>query len=418
MLRRLALAITVWVVAASCTASARDPQPPLDDRTIRALDHLLADPLVLDVATIARTRDKRVAWILVDVLRFHQGQTHGPTLARSLSALTGVPIEPFEGSWVRYADHLLAQDVPAPPGYLKWKRKMFVGFHEGWTPFFDGEAAVDWRYVTWGGVLRDGIQSLNDPPVTPAPGGAWLPDDEIVFGLEVGGEQRAYPRRVLEAHEVANDTLGSRRVGLTYCTLCGSAIAYRLDADPRSRPIELRTTGLLNRSNKLMYDAVSESMFEQFNGRAVSGPLRRAGVRLEALPIMTTTWSEWRRANPKTTVLAEEIGGRTYLADQLGDRDKNGPIFPVGRIDPRLDAQTVVLGVAGGHGPAVAFPVSEAKASLKRSERVALAGVVVELEDGSLVARVSGDRASRTHQAFWFAWSQFNPGTLLWRDES
>ena len=100
-----------------------------------------------------------------------------------------------------------------------------------------------------------------------------------MFGVEVDGEARAYPKNIMEVHEVVNDTLGGHRLGIPYCTLCGSAQAYLTDNLPNGleQPV-LRTSGLLTRSNKVMYDLNTFSVFNTFTGRAVSGPFREQGV--------------------------------------------------------------------------------------------------------------------------------------------
>lgn len=383
------------------------------------LDEILSDPLLLskgDIGRVGRSGDLRAAWPLADLLRFHQGQVKGPDILRALGTLTGVRYEAGGAvvPWVGYTNLLLRDDVPAPPGYFEWKRALYVGVHDPWAPFFDPQASLDWREVSWGGVLRDGIRALTDPPVVAAPRGAWLPDDDVVFGLVVGDEARAYPRRVMEVHELVNDTLGGRRIAVPYCTLCGAAIPYFTDDVPGTvEPLELRTTGLLRRSNKLMYDVQTESLFDQFGGRAVSGPLGRAGVVLQRLPITVATWGAWRSAHPGTTVTPEEIGGRAYGPDPLEGRDGDGPIFPVGNIDPRLDPRVVVLGARTPAGVALAFPVDEARRTLRDGEGVELDGVVVRLRSGGLHAFFEG-RELASHEAYWFAWSQFNLNTRIW----
>jgi len=89
--------------------------------------------------------------------------------------------------------------------------------------------------VSWGGVLIDArandapviscrcIPAAVNPEVTGADEADWLKDDDIVFGIGVNGEYRAYPRRIMEVRETVNDTLGDRDLGNPYCTLCGSA---------------------------------------------------------------------------------------------------------------------------------------------------------------------------------------------------
>ncbi len=393
---------------------------PLDGTVARNLDTIFSEVELLfegDIAAAGASGDVRVAWPLVDALRFHQGLTKGPELERALTKLTGLNVAERDVAWVKYTDLLMRSDVLAPPGYLKWKRAMFVGFHERWEPFFDPQGDLDWRDVTWGGVFRDGIKALVDPPVVKARDGAWLPDDDVVFGVDLGGEQRAYPRRVVEVHELVNDTVGGRRVALSYCTLCGSVVANLVEG-VEGRTLELRTSGLLRRSNKLMYDVQTESLFEQFSGKAVTGPMHRAGVTLERTPAVVSTWGEWRRAHPQTMITPEEIDGRSYGPDPLEGRDDAGPIFPVGSIDPRLPAMTEVFGVVTPDGAAVAFPADETLRFLRSREKIEAFGIEVRLSSGGLEAVSLRGRARLTGQrAFWFAWSQFHPRSLIWRPE-
>ena len=154
---------------------------------------------------------------------------------------------------------------------------------------------------------------------------------------------------------MVNDTLGGRDLGIPYCTLCGAAQAYFTDDVPDGveRPI-LRTSGLLSRSNKVMYDLNSKSVFDTFLGTALTGPLAETGVELEQASVLTTTWAEWRDAHPDTTVLAEGLSlGRD--PDFRNNRDADGPIFPVGDVDPRLDVQEDILGVTTPSGNQLAF---------------------------------------------------------------
>lgn len=396
------------------------PGGPLPAGTVELLDAVLADPVAFGRASPVRlgaTGDVRVAWPLVDLLRFHEGSEFtAPLVLEPLAQLTGWRPPPGEVAWVAYADALLQAEVPAPPGYLGWKRQAFDAIDARWAPFFDPAADLDWRHVSWGGVLRDGIVALTDPTVAAAgePAASWLPDDDVVFGVVAGGEARAYPRRVLEVHELVNDTVGGRRVALPYCTLCGTAVAYHLDGTGID---ELRTSGLLLRSNKLMYDPATESLLDQFAGAALTGPLAAAGLTLDPVEVVVARWRDWRAAHPGTTVLAADQGtGRAYTGDFIGDRDAGGPIFPVGDVDERLPAATEVLGAVTADEAAVAFPVAEARAAITAGRPVAAGGVEVVERDGGLVARATAGGAVRFQEARWFAWSQFRPGTVLWRD--
>lgn len=72
--------------------------------------------------------------------------------------------------------------------------------------------------------------------------------------------------------------------------------------------LEFGTSGLLYRSNKLMYDRGTRTLWNQFTGKPAVGELAGSGIELELLPVLVTTWAEWRKAHPDTTVLNIETG--------------------------------------------------------------------------------------------------------------
>jgi len=218
-----------------------------------------------------------------------------------------------------------------------------------------------------------------------------------------------------------NLTLGDRRLGVPYCTLCGAAQAYRTDdavtlGGADQVPV-LRTSGLLSRSNKVMYDLRTQSVFDTFTGAAVSGPLQDQGIVLEETTVLRTTWGEWKAEHPDTTIIAEDGGiGRSYPLDPLQGRDDNGPIFPIGPADDRLPEQELVVGVITADGTPVAFPAAEARAILSVGDEVVAAGLELVADGGGLraVDEETGEPIA-SHEAFWFAWSQFHPDTELWQ---
>lgn len=377
------------------------------------------------VNTLANSGDARLAWVLHDLLRFVNSDS-AADLARAFETLTQAPLppEPFTAM----GDRVLAWNLPAPPGYRNIKRDLFLLIEPRWAPFFDDAGAdIDWRWVGWGGVFIDDrpdatkgqicpggcIPALDQPKVTPASEGGWYPDTATVFGVVINGQARAYPKPIMEVHEMVNDTLGGRRIGMPYCTLCLSAQAYFTDRAPGFKPL-LRTSGLLSRSNKFMYDLSTFSAVDTFTGRAISGPLHKAGVTLPQTTVVTATWGAWKRAHPNTTIVARDGGvGRSYPLNPLGGRDDNGPIFPVGDVDPRLAVHEVVLGVTAPNGQALAFPRAAVQLALKAGETVRLGGVNVRAAGDGLQAFVNKTETP-SHEAFWFAWSQFKAGTWVW----
>ncbi len=383
------------------------------------------DPAVID--RLAEAEDDRLAWLVADGLRFIGRGDEFDALVRAGSALGGQPLN-AQTAWLELNNHLLATDRPAPPGYPEWKRELLTAVDATWDPFFtDPEAEVDWRQVTFGGVLADRrpfgseetcqcIAALDDPPASPADEVDWLNDGDSVIGVVVDGQARAYPLHIMETHELVNDRIGQRRIALAYCTLCGSGQAYLVDELPdRFQPVVLRTSGLLNRSNKIMFDLNSRSMVDTFTGLARTGSWREAGIELPQVTTVTSTWGQWRADHPETTVMAGLNGsGPDYPLDPLGGRDDGGPIFPIGSVDDRLFPQTDIIGVIGPDGTTVAFPALAARDALRDGAKVEAVGVTLVLDGSGMRAVDAGGDELVAHQAFWFAWSQFNPDTALW----
>ena len=377
------------------------------------------------LAEVAGSGDPRLAWIVSDLMRFSNGPDLTAALAEAATGLLGKEI-PTRNAWGVVTDHLIAWDIPAPPDYLEAKRAIFTNLIPGWDRIFV-EGDIDWRMVSWGGVLIDDraydttdercncIPAADNPEVTSAAEATWLDDDDIVFGIEINGEARAYPRQIMEVREMVNDTLGGRDLGIPYCTLCGAAQAYFTDELPAGveRPV-LRTSGLLIRSNKVMYAVNSYSVFDTFLGTAVTGPLAEKGVALEQASVVTSEWGAWKAAHPETTVLAEELAlGRDF--DFRNGRDADGPIFPVGDVDPRLPVHEDVIGIVTASGTPVAFQRSAAMVALQRGAKISVENVRLVLDAGGIKAVDADGSDLGSHQAFWFAWSQFHPDTVLWQ---
>ncbi|MEM8776489.1 MAG: DUF3179 domain-containing (seleno)protein [Pseudomonadota bacterium] len=373
---------------------------------------------------IIQANDPRVVWIMSDIMRFVGSRDLNAVFVDATSKMFGKDLENVN-AWGVVTDHLLAWDIPAPPRYLEYKRAIFLNIVPDWDPIFV-EGDIDWRLVSWGGVLIDDrahdatddvcncIPAADNPEVSTAEEATWLKDDDVVFGVEVNGEYRAYPRRIMEVREMVNDTLGGRDLGIPYCTLCGAAQAYFTDdlPDGVERPI-LRTSGLLSRSNKVMYDLNTYSVFDTFLGHAVTGPLAEKKIQLKQATVVTTDWGTWKAQHPETTVLLERYAlGRD--PDFRNGRDANGPIFPVGDVDPRLPVHEDIIGVVTASGKPVAFQRSQAVVALQKGEEIAFENVRLELAAGGVKAVDADGSDVGSHQAFWFAWSQFHPETELW----
>ncbi len=409
------------------------PTGPISQDLERAIETVFVDSLEQSLwgrdqeaalFEIKESGDPRLAWIISDMMRFTWRREFDNALADAAGNLLGIELTTPQ-RWGVITDHLIAWDVPSYPGYLETKRAIFMQFVPGWDRIFvPGD--IDWRLVSWGGVLIDArpydttdeicncIPAIDNPTVTSAEDATWLRDDAIIFGISINGEHRAYPRQIMEVREMVNDTLGGRDLGIPYCTLCGAMQAYFTDDLPAGieRPV-LRTSGLLIRSNKVMYDITTHSVFDTFLGKAVTGPLAERGLVLEQATVVTTDWGTWKETYPDTTVLTEDLAlGRDF--DFRNGRDANGPIFPVGDVDPRLPVHEDIIGVVTASGVPVAFQRSAALLALRSGASVGFENVTLQLDAGGIRAVDMDGADLGSHEAFWFAWSQFHDDTVLW----
>jgi hypothetical protein len=269
----------------------------------------------------------------------------------------------------RWREWMWRLDYDPHPDHLAFKATLYGRVDPRMARFFapnaDGSprrATIRLDEIDWGGVKVNGIPPLVSPAVVPASQAAWLKDSHLIFGVEVGREARAYPRRILAWHEMAHDTLGGEQLTIVYCTLCGTVIPYRSRVAGIHRTFG--TSGLLYRSNKLMFDAETMSLWSTLDGRPVVGPLAGSNLALDFLPVVTTTWGEWRRAHPATTVLSIATGHDRDYSEGAAYRDyfsTDRLMFRVPVIDKRLKNKDEVLGLLlparGGGRQAVAFSV-------------------------------------------------------------
>lgn len=185
---------------------------------------------------------------------------------------------------------------------------------------------------------------LMHPPVLPASEAAHMKDDDVVLGLVLGGEARAYPWWIMDDHHVANDVVGGRPVSILLCEMCATGIAFDPVVDGRTLTFESR--GVYNGTITLD-DRETDTVWSPYLTEGISGELK--GARLQILPIAQMEWRAWRERHPETSVLAEGLGSRTGHGSQysLTGAEPVSRRFYKGmaRWDPRLPHHTLVLGV-------------------------------------------------------------------------
>ena len=236
-----------------------------------------------------------------------------------LEKRTGKRFDLYLGGWRAW---MWTLPYDPHPDYARFKGMLYGGsVDRRMQRFFPAEvkSLIRLDEIDWGGVVVNGIPPLYYPKVLVASDARYLRDSNIVCGVVVNGEARAYPKRILAWHEMAIDRLGGTEMTIVYCTLCGTVIPYESIAGGQRRGFG--TSGLLYRSNKLMFDEETMSLWSTLEGKPVVGSLVGSGVQLTAHPAVTTTWGEWRLEHPTTTALSLETGHRRDYSEGAAYRE-------------------------------------------------------------------------------------------------
>jgi hypothetical protein len=419
---------------------------------------------------ILAAKDVRFISVFIELMRTSQiGLPNGISYQAHVEALEALSGQSFGDDWPAWIEWYGSTDLVPPPGFTGWKGQLLGGIDPGFGDFLqdDHPSTIRVEEILWGGVRVDGIPALVNATMFPPVGATYLEPGEPVFGISINGDHRAYPLRILDWHEMANDVVGDVPVSLAYCTLCGAGIAY----DGRASNGETYTfgsSGFLYRSNKLMYDHQTRTLWNQLTGEPVLGELAGSGVKLDLLSVVVTSWEAWLAQHPDTKVLDIDTGyerpyelgaayGRYFADDEtmfpvwqrsdlLETKDRIYALhlegipkaYPVDLlveeqvVNDTVGETNIVLIAARGDitvrssqsynaggevraydrggetfrlGPDADTVIDSAGRSWEVTEE-ALVG-----PDGEMAPRVNG------HLAYWFGWYAFFPNTLLYGEE-
>ncbi|MFZ0554258.1 MAG: DUF3179 domain-containing protein [Nitrososphaeraceae archaeon] len=209
----------------------------------------------------------------------------------------------------------------------------------------EDKSIVPLDQIVSGGPPPDGIPSIDNPKFTSVKeADKILEDSELVVGLNVNGDIRAYPLQILVWHEIVNDNVGGVPVAVTYCPLCFTNQVFNRTLEDGNM-IEFGTSGKLYNSNLVMYDRVSNSLWSQALAQGIVG--KYAGVNLQRMPFDVANWKEWKELYPESKVLSRDTGSsRPYGADPYGDYYTNSEVlFPISNTDNRLGLKEIIIGL-------------------------------------------------------------------------
>jgi hypothetical protein len=266
-----------------------------------------------------------------------------------------------------------------------------------------------------GGPPKDGIPAILEPKfVSAKEADNFLSEDDIILGMSIKGIARAYPIKILNWHEIVNDKFKEKHVFVTYCPLCGTGMAF--DSMVDGKRYSFGVSGLLFNSDVLFYDHQTESLWSQIIMGGVTGKM--SGKALTPLPVLHTTWKNWKKKHPGTVSLSLDTGyRRDYANNPYGSYDKQDFImFPVSVKDKRYHSKERVIGIKI-NGEAKVYPFSELKKS-KAPFPDSIGGkkVTVHFEADSSTAYITDEQGEQLSSivGFWFAWYAFNPNAEVY----
>jgi hypothetical protein len=290
-------------------------------------------------------------------------------------------------------------------------------FDASWPDTNFDNLTIELNEVMSGGPPKDGIPAIDDPKFDNVKQAAkWLDPREPVIRVTHAGEARAYPLQLLIYHEIVNDQIGDLPISVTFCPLCNSSVVFdrRLDG----RLLDFGTTGMLRKSDMVMYDRQTESWWQQIIGKGIVGEY--AGVSLTQVPSNIVSFEDFAQTHPDGKVVNRETGhSRPYGNNPYRGYDAidNSPFLFRGEIDPRLPPMERVMHIEA-NGGAKLYPFSSLKDKGVVNDTVSDTPIVLFSRAGLLSVLDAGSiKRSREIQAVTAFARELNGQTLEFKVE-
>jgi len=183
----------------------------------------------------------------------------------------------------------------------------------------------DIRFV---GVRRDSIPTIFNPKFKRAKSISSLGLLEPLVRVDIKGEVRGYPLRILVWHELVNDMIKGVPVLVSYCPLCSSGVVF--DRRLKNQVLRFGNTGLLRHYDTIIYDTTTESWFQQYTGDAIVGSL--TGTRLKPIASRIQSFGQFKAEFPESKILvptdpkAQNYGQTPYV--RMDSRNDTAAQYP------------------------------------------------------------------------------------------
>lgn len=271
--------------------------------------------------------------------------------------------------------------------------------------------SIELSELTQGCPAVDCIPAIDNPKFGGIDSITFIHDEDVMMLVDYNGVQKAYPRKIMQTHEIVNDHFDGKPLAMTYCPLCGTSVAFVPIID--GERVEFGVSGVLHNSDLVMYDRKTRSLWGQITGRAIVGP--KTGDRLKTVSVGLMTWKELKAEFGQSQILLPPTDKhekyKNFHYQKYTESEKI--MFPVAAEDARLANKQVVYGIEIDD-QYIAF---EEKYLKKRSPMVESFGkytLQVSYQNGKVLAvdKKSGQQFN-VLRVYWFAWFAFHPETQL-----
>lgn len=247
----------------------------------------------------------------------------------------------------------------------------------------------------------------------------FLVSDDLVVGLDIGGETRTYPLHMLNVHEIVNDTLGGTPIVVYWNWPSGYVGVF--ERVVAGKEVNFGISGLSGNGVMLMYptsdDVGGEQLFSPMLGKSVTGE----PVQLKPITHEVTSWKDWITRHPETTSLSPDGQyKKRYRKSDPRQYFLNDTIyFPVSEMPADgADPKTHVV-ILEGAGKDTIYAIKDLVAIADENGNVTLdvngeqVTFTVAASPLFAIARNNSGNTIPTQRSLWFTWYANHPGAVI-----
>jgi hypothetical protein len=209
----------------------------------------------------------------------------------------------------------------------------FADAPTSWEKTDFSKKSIDLSDIASSGAPKDAVPSIDNPQFIAANKVIDFNPTEPVISINIKGDVRAYPIRILMWHGIVNDIVGGTPVAITYDPLCNTSIVY--DRRLSDKTLEFGVSGKLYNSNMIIYDRETQSWWQQYTGKSIIGA--HNGAELNVIPSRVESLALFRESYPEARVLIpNDYTAYSYGLNPYKGYDTYFPIMYKGEYNEKL----------------------------------------------------------------------------------